>query len=193
MTPADFGTVESVHWLSTEHVRESSVRQGIASMLAFDGPRYLGQLYLREYDPEFVEEGGWTGHWPWADFRVAEPLSLHGRYLTLGCYHVGWTPDARKQPSLWGRGIGTALLTETITWWQHQDAIDGLLTWALSAASKRLLQEAGQMPHTVYRRLDFREVKQVHDPRWLEGIAQFAPDATGDDLAVLRVMALEYQ
>ena len=31
-------------------------RQGIASMLAFDGERYLGQLYLQEYDLQFRRE-----------------------------------------------------------------------------------------------------------------------------------------
>ena len=190
MVPEDYGLVESVHWTSVEQVRVFVDRQGIASMLAFDGARYVGQLYLQEYDPGFADPGGWTGHRPWADFRVAEPLPLEGRYLTLGCYHVGWLPDGSRRKSLWGRGIGTALLREVVTWYRNQSVMDGLLTWAVVPGSRELLQEAGQMPHTVYERFGFREVKQVHDPRWAAGVARFAPSATGEGLAVLRVMLL---
>jgi RimJ/RimL family protein N-acetyltransferase len=112
-------------------VRTFAEAQGIASMLASDGPRYLGQLYLKEYDPRFAEPGGWVGERPWADFRVAEPLGLHDRYLTLGCYHVGWMPDHTRDPSLLGRGIGTALLRAIVDWLGQQSRVDGLLSWAV--------------------------------------------------------------
>jgi GNAT superfamily N-acetyltransferase len=160
-------------------------------MLAFRGSEYLGQLYLQEYDPVFTEPGGWFGHRPWADFRVAEPLGLAGRYLTLGCYHVGWMPDGSRRESLWGRGIGTALLSALVEWYSGQDAVDGLLTWALATGSHPLLQEAGQMPHTVYERFGFREIAQVHDPRWARGMVRYGSGRIRSQLEVLRVMALD--
>ena len=63
MRPEDFGVVESVHWTSADQVRDYIDRQGIASMLAFDGPRYVGQLYLQEYDPAFADPPSW-------DYRI---------------------------------------------------------------------------------------------------------------------------
>ena len=126
MNVGDYGAVDSVHWLSANQVGEYCERQGIASMLAFDSDRCVGQLYLQEYDPQFSESGGWTGHRPWADFQVSEPLGLDGRFLTLGCYHVGRTPSGSRDVSLWGKGIGTALLRAVIAWHRDQQVIDGL-------------------------------------------------------------------
>ena len=190
MRVSDYGNVETVHWTSVSQVREYIERQGIASMLAFDGPRYLGQLYLQEYDPEFSDPGGWVGHRPWADFQVAEPLGLGGRFLTLGCYHVGWMPDGSRDRSLWGRGIGTALLRAVIEWYRSQQVIDGLVSWGLVPGSKKLLQEAGQMPYAVYERFGFQEIKRVCDPRWAEGVARFDTTGMEEDPTVLRVMLL---
>ena len=134
-------------------------------MLAFDGERYLGQLYLKEYDQHFRDPGGWVGERPWADFHLAGPLNLEGRFLALGCYHVGWMPDDTRDTSLYGRGIGTALLKAVIAWHEALQSINGLLTWALPPGSKKLLVAAGQMPYTVYERFGFREIKQA-DPGW---------------------------
>lgn len=159
-------------------------------MLAFVGQQYVGQLYLQEYDPEFSEPGGWIGHRPWANFRVAEPLGLGGRLLTLGCYHVGWMPDNSRDRSLQGRGIGTALLEAVISWYRAQNVIDGLMSWALVPGCKGLLQWAGQMPYTVYQKHGFQEIKQVNDPRLAEDIADIDPEEAQEDLAVLRVMLL---
>jgi GNAT superfamily N-acetyltransferase len=191
MEVRDYGVVETQHWTSADQVEEYIERQGIASMLAFSGQRYLGQLYLQEYDSKFSEPGGWTGHRPWADFQVAEPLGLGGRLLTLGCYHVGWMPDGSRDRSLWGRGIGTALLEAVIEWYRVQTAIDGLVSWALVPGCKGLLQWAGQLPYTVYQNHGFREIKQVDDPRWTEAIADITdPEEATEDLTVLRVMLL---
>jgi GNAT superfamily N-acetyltransferase len=190
MAAADFGAVESAHWDSAEQVQAYVWRQGISSMLAYDGARCVGQLYLKEYEPEFRERGGWTGHPPFADFGVAGPLGLAGRYLTLGCYHVGWMPDGRRDDSLWGRGIGTALLDAVIEWWRADGRHDGLLTWALSPASRRLLQMAGQMPHTVYARLGFTEVQRLRDPRWTRELASWVPAEQVGEASDLRVMTL---
>lgn len=187
MQVADYDSVETAHWDSAEQVQEFIESQGIASMLAFDGERYLGQLYLQEYDHRFSEPGGWTGERPWADFRVAEPLVLQGRYLTLGCYHVGWMPDDSRDRSLYGRGIGTALLRAVVEWLRAQERIDGLLTWALVPGSYKLLRDAGQMPYTVYERFGFREVKRIHDPRWQ--VSEYYKDPCEDPLG-LRVMVL---
>ena len=38
----DFEVVESAHWESSDQVYEFAAKQGIASMPAFDGERYLG-------------------------------------------------------------------------------------------------------------------------------------------------------
>ena len=107
MEIADFGAVEGVHWRSAEEVGAFIERQGIASLLAFDGERCVGQLYLKAYDPDFQEAGGWTGNRPWADYAIAEPLDLAGRPLTVGCFHVGRSPDGAADPSVRGRGVGT--------------------------------------------------------------------------------------
>ena len=190
MKVGDFDVVETAHWESADQVQEFIEKQGIAAMLAFDGERYLGQLYLQEYDPQFSDPGGWVGERPWADFQVAEPLGLHGRHLTLGCYHVGWMPDGVKDTSLYGQGIGTALLQAVVEWYHSQQAVDGLLSWALVPGPKELLQAAGQMPYTVYERLGFREIKRVHDPRWAAGVTKFDTTEAKKDPAVLRVMLL---
>ncbi len=190
MEVSDYGAVECVHWESAAQVARYIDRQGIASMLAYEGERYLGQLYVQEYDPAFSDPGGHEGHRPWADFRVAEPLELEGRYLTIGCYHVGWLADGTRDSSLYGRGIGTALVTSLIDWFHRDSALDGLLTWALSPASRRLLQIAGQMPRTVYARLGFDEVKRVRDPRWNPLAEEWADAGAADDLADLRVFVL---
>lgn len=58
MRVSDYGVVEIQHWISVDQVKEYIEHQGIASILAFSGQRYLGQLYLQEYDPEFSEPRG---------------------------------------------------------------------------------------------------------------------------------------
>lgn len=190
MKVSDYGVIETQHWTSADQVAEYIEQQGIASMLAFVGQQYVGQLYLQEYDPEFSEPGGWTGHRCWADFQVAEPLGSYGRLLTLGCYHVGGMPDGSRDMSLWGRGIGTALLEAVIEWYTGQAAIDGLVSWALVSGYKRLLQGAGQMPYTVYEQHGFREIKRVDDPRWTMAVTDISPEEAEEDIAVLRVMLL---
>jgi len=190
MEVSDFGVVECCHWQSADHVRNYQEKQGIASMLAFQGQRCVGQLYLQEYDPAFRDPKGWIGHRPFADFQIAEPLGLNGRFLTLGCYHVGWRPDWSKDESLWGRGIGTALLRAVITWYHEQHAIDGLMSWGLVAGSHELLQWMGQMPHTVYRRFGFQVIKALHDPRIDEVLGDFRTPGVEEDRTLVRVMLL---
>ena len=193
MRVSDYGVIETEHWVSVDQVKEYIERQGIASMLAFVDRQYVGQLYLQEYDPEFSEPGGRIGHRPWADLQIAEPLSLHGRFLTLGCYHVGWMPDNSRDRSLQGRGIGTALLEAVIQWYRGQTAIDGLMSWALVPGSRQLLQWAGQMPYTVYQQHGFLEIKRVNDPRLAKDVAGIDPEGAKEDLAVLRVMMLPWK
>jgi GNAT superfamily N-acetyltransferase len=190
MRVSDYGVVESEHWTSADQVADYIAHQGVASMLAFAGQRCVGQLYLQEYDPEFCEPGGRVGHRPWADFQIAEPLYLNGRFLTLGCYHVGWLPDNSRDRSLWGQGIGTALLEAVIEWYRAQKDIDGLMSWALVTGCKGLLQWAGQMPYTVYQTHGFQEIKRVNDPGLAVDIADIEPEEATEDLAVLRVMLL---
>ncbi len=170
MLPSDFGVVESCHWKSAEHVRQFIEKQSIASMLAFDGDRCVGQLYLQEYDPGFSDPKGWIGHRPFADFQIAEPLDLHGRFLTLGCYHVGYCLG-RNRAKLFGQGIGTALLKALVEWYRSQEVIGGLISWAFPSGSHELLQWMGQMCNTIYQRFDFREVKKLRDPRWTRSSA----------------------
>jgi len=190
MRVSDYGVVESQHWASANQVAEYAERQGIASMLAFVGQQCVGQLYLQEYDTEFSEPGGWTGERPWADFQIVEPLGLGGRFLTLGCYHVGGMPDGSRDRSLWGKGIGTTLLKAVIEWYRGQTAIGGLMSWALVSGCGQLLQWAGQMPHILYRQHGFREIKRIDDPRWTKAIADIDPEEAKEDLTVLRVMLL---
>ena len=99
-------------------------------------------------------------------------------------------PDSSRDRSLWGKGIGTALLKAVIEWYRGQAVIDGLVSWALVPGRNELLQGAGQMPYTVYQRYGFREIKRVDDPRWTEAIADIDPEGAKEDLAVLRVMLL---
>ena len=188
----DFGVIDCDHWASPQHVRVCIENQGIASMLAFEGERNVGQLYLQEYYPTFTNPEGWTGGWrPWADFLIAEPFGLEGRYLTLGCYHVGRMSDGSVDETLFGRGTGTALLESTVQWLHQQQEIDGLMSWAFVAGSKPLQAWGGQMPHTVYRRFGFREVKQIRDARLDEDLAHVDTSEAEADPALLRVMLRE--
>lgn len=204
MNLSDYDSVDIEHWSSRAQVDEFIDRSGIASMLAFDGQQLVGQLYLQEYDPSFSEPS--TGERFWADIQAAEPLGLEGRYLTLGCYHVGWTaesswasyPPLPWRASLLGRGIGTTLLRAVIDWFNQQSEIDGLISWALAPGSKPLLQWAGQMPFHVYHRHGFQEIKRARDPRWDDYMHRVSSDSQVDlelpderaDAALLRVMCL---
>ena len=82
------------------------------------------------------------------------------------------------------------LLRAVLEWYRGQRAIYGLLTWGLVPGPKKLLQEAGQMPYTVYERLGFRKFKRVHDPRWADGVGKIDTTGAEEDPAVLRVMLL---
>ena len=190
---ADFDSVETSDWRSPDHIRELIKKQGIGSMVAFEDDRYLGQLYLREYDPGFTNPGGVSGGpEPWRDFNLAEPLGLKGRYLTLGCYHVGWKAGGTWETvdtTLWGNGVGTGLLMAVIEWIQTQESIDGLLAWALVHGSKEIHQHNGQMPYTVYERFGFKEIKRVNDPSWAP-YAKYYEDDAEEDPTLFRVMLL---
>lgn len=190
MQVRDFGIIECVHWKSAEQVQEYIDKQNIASMLAFDDLRYVGQLYLKEYDPRFSEQGGWIGERCWADFQIAEPLGLKGRFLTLGCYHVGRLPNGKYTPSLWGRGIGKTLLKAIIEWYQSQQEINGLVSWGLVPGSRKLLQWAGQLPYTSYKKFGFQEIKRVYDPRLEQALADIDITSVNENIAMLRVMVL---
>jgi hypothetical protein len=126
----------------------------------------------------------------WADFLAAQPLNLRDRFLAQGYDHVGWLAKDRDC-SLHGRGIGTALLKATIDWFSDQQGFDGLPAWACQPGSKKLLAEAGQMPHTVYGRLGSGEIKQVQDAFWNKTVtAEEYPDATEREPGLLRAMLL---
>ncbi len=191
MEPRDFGRVESVHWRSIEEVARYAERQGLASLLAFDGPRCVGQLYLKAYEPGFACAGGWRGERPWADFVLAEPLDLPGRFLTLGCYHVGRRSDGTPDPTLRGHGIGRALLDAAVERLRSDASLDGLVAWALVAGSKPLLAWAGQLPHTAYRRAGFREIARIRDSRLERELADVDTSAAEEDPCLLRVMRLD--
>ncbi len=191
---SDFDGVETSDWASSDQVQELIEKQGIGSMLAFEDDRYLGQLYVREYDPEFKNAGGVSGGpEPWRDFSLAEPLGLQGRYLTLGCYHVGYEPGGTWETvdqSKWGGGVGTGLLQAMVEWFQSHDELDGLLAWALVHGSKELHQHNGQLSYTVYERLGFREVKRVNDPSWAP-YAKYYEDDAEEDPTLFRVMVFD--
>ena len=164
-------------------------------MLAFEDECYLGQLYVREYDQSFTNPGGVSGGpEPWRDFSLAEPLGLRGRrYLTLGCYHVGWKPGGTWETvdtTTWGNGVGTGLLKAVVEWLRTQESIDGLLAWALVRGSKEIHQHNGQMPYTVYERSGFKEIKRVNDPSWAPYAKYYESDAE-EDPTLFRVMLLE--
>ena len=161
----DFGVIECSQWESLDDFQRFLREQGIASMLAYDRERYLGHLYPKECDQHFRDPRGRVGERPWADLHLAELPDLEGRFLTLGCYCVGWMRYDSSDTSLYDRGIGTALLTAVFEWYENQQATDGLPTWALPPGSIRLLGAAGQMPYTVHGRFGFEEIKQV-DPGW---------------------------
>jgi hypothetical protein len=83
--------------------------------------------------------------------------------------------------------VGTVLLKATIEWIRSQDAIDGLLAWALVHGSKEMHQHNGQMPYRVYERLGFEEVKRVNDPSWAPDAKYYERDAE-EDSTTFRVM-----
>ncbi len=162
---SDFDSIETSDWKSPDHVQNLIETQGIGSMLAFEDDLYMGQLYVREYDPSFTNPGGVSGGpEPWRDFNLAEPLGLQGRHLTLGCYHVGWQPGGTWETvdqTKWGDGVGTGLLKAVVEWFKTEVSIDGLLAWALVHGSKEIHQHNGQLSYTVYERAGFREIKRV--------------------------------
>ena len=168
-TPNDLPRLERRCWPGGEdEIRRRIHDQGASSILALDGARIVGQLYIRAHQPGFrapsgLHDGGW-----WADLSgIEDQVSLPARTALLGCWHVGRTRDAQGEeheaPQYRGKGVGLALLQGAIDWLDAAP-FDALAFKAADSDARPYLGWLGGLPHSLVEPLGFRTLATFDDP-----------------------------
>lgn len=167
---ADLPYLERKCWRGGEaEMRRRLTDQGTCSILALDGDRPVGQLYLRTYRPGFRSPGGLhDGAW-WADLSGADDPELPARTVVLGCWHVGRLRDPagpeREATEYQGRGIGLALLQGAIDWVRSGAApFEAIAVKAADTESRPYLVWLGGLPRSAFAANGFRPLTQFDDP-----------------------------
>ncbi len=153
-----------------EEMRRRISDQGACSIIALDGARPVGQIYVRAYQPGFRSpEGLHDGSW-WADLSgVEDRAELPPRTAMLGCWHVGWVLETdgerREAPEYRGRGIGIALLRGAIDWLRSDAApFDAIAAKAAASEERPYLEWLGGLPLAIYASLGFATLATYDDP-----------------------------
>jgi len=170
-TPADLPLLERRCWPGGEaEMRGRIEAQGTCSLLALDGGRPVGQLYVRAYVPGYRAPGGLhDGSW-WADLAGAEEgLTLPERTAALGCWHVGRVREAdgteREAPEYRGRGIGVALLRGAVDWLRSgAGPFDALVAKTAGTERREYLGWLGGLPLGEFTALGFQPLLAFQDP-----------------------------
>ena len=170
-TAADLPALERrCLWGGEDEMRTRIASQGTCSIIALDGGRPIGQLYVRALESGFRSPGGLhDGAW-WADLAgIDESLRLPGRTAMLGCWHVGRVrePDGteREAEEYRGRGIGIALVEGAIAWLRTGHApFDGLAAKAADSEDRAYLGWLGGLPLSAFEALGFKRLAIYDDP-----------------------------
>ena len=143
-------------------VAERMARCGSSAMLAFDGDACVGQLQFRPNVAGTHSPNGLHHPLYWMDFPDGTPAPP-GPALALFCYHVGQlaADPERRDPRYLGRGIGQALLRETLAW-AHEHGFAAVVAKGL-APCWPLIQYMGGMPWSVYEEHGFTVLHRYHD------------------------------
>jgi len=152
-------------------------------MLAYEGETHVGQLQFRPYAAGTVSPNGLHHPLYWMDFTNHAP-QLPERTLALFCYHVGQLDNtAARDPRYFGRGLGTRLLDE-------------VLSWAASAGFEAVVAKGcpnfwpvirfmGGMPAEVYQSRGFAVVAAYQDLELHNAVEDMIENPAGDDLRKL--------
>jgi GNAT superfamily N-acetyltransferase len=141
---------------------ERIARCGSSALLAFDGDACVGQLQFRPYVAGTRSPNGLHHPLYWMDFPDSTPAPPEPA-LALFCYHVGQLASnpERRDPRYLGRGIGQALLRETLTWARGHGFAAVVAKGLASCWS--LIQYMGGMPWSVYEEHGFTDLHRYRD------------------------------
>ena len=170
-TLADLPALERRCWRGGEEEMQTRIAaQGTCSIIALDGDRPIGQLYVRAFAPGFRSPGGLhDGAW-WADLSGVEDVSqLPDRTAMLGCWHVGRVrePDGteREAEEYRGRGIGIALVEGAIAWLRSGRApFTALAAKAADTEDRAYLNWLGGLSLAALEARGFRRLATYDDP-----------------------------
>jgi GNAT superfamily N-acetyltransferase len=153
MSADDVGRVPIGHQGDPDEVRQRIVELGSSAMLAFDGPRHVGQLQFRLYEPGVRSPRGLHHPLYWADFEGQAP-QLPARTLAVFCYHVGQLDDTDARDARYqGQGLGTRLLDELLAW-AGRAGFAAVVAKAVPAA-RAVMTFMGGQPAAVYQARGF--------------------------------------
>lgn len=159
---ADLDTVPLQCQGEPAEVAERIAGCGSSAMLAFDGDACVGQLQFRPYVAGTRSPNGLHHPLYWMDYPDGTP-SPPQPALALFCYHVGQLggDPERRDPRYLGRGIGPALLRETLAW-AREHGFTAVVAKGL-APCWPLIQYMGGMPWPVYEEHGFTILHRYHD------------------------------
>jgi GNAT superfamily N-acetyltransferase len=180
MTTDDVERVPLLHQGTPEEVLDRIAACGSSAMLAFEGTTHVGQLQFRLYLPGILSLHGLHDPLYWMDFGDHAP-PMPDRTLALFCYHVGQLDNTdRRDPRYVGRGIGTRLLDETLSW-ATQVGFSAIVAKGLTSIWP-IPQFMGGMPTEIYLSRKFTIVKSYQDPYLLSWINETLSSPHGGDL-----------
>ncbi|MBW2623370.1 MAG: GNAT family N-acetyltransferase [Deltaproteobacteria bacterium] len=152
-------------------------------MLAYEGTTHVGQLQFRPYVHRTNSPNGLHHPLYWMDFEDYAP-QFPERTLAIFCYHVGQLDNtAARDSRYFGRGLGTELLGE-------------VLTWAASAGFEAVVAKGcpnfwpiirfmGGMPTEVYEARGFTVAATYEDRNLRNTVENMLKEPTGEDLRKL--------
>lgn len=159
---ADLDTVPLQCQGELEEIQERLAASGSSAMLAFDDGVCVGQLQFRPYLAGTRSPNGLHHPLYWMEYPARTP-PVQEPALALFCYHVGQLAGdpERRDPRYLGRGIGQALLRETLAW-APEHGITAVVAKGL-APCWPLVQYMGGMPWPVYEEHGFSNLHRYHD------------------------------
>jgi len=154
--------------------------QGTIGMAAWDGQQCIAQLHCYK----LTLPGGSADLWPdWSrpsfiDDLLNGTLDISGPIWCHACCHVGRSVESFTQSDApdsryFGRGIGTALCQESISW-AREHGYKAVLASGTPDGLIEFSQWVGGLPWTTYKKLGFSAVQidgMTDLPHWAKGAA----------------------
>jgi len=173
LEPADLDRVPMSCQGRREEVTLRIAEIGSSAMLAFEGARHVGQLQIRPYVSGISSPDGINDPLYWMDFGSHAP-PLPERTLALFCFHGGQLENgSARDPSYFGRGMGTGLLDATLVW-ARKSGFQAVVAKA-TPPSWPIPQFMGGMPARVYASRGFEQAASYRDAalrRGLDGVLE---------------------